>query len=65
MRAFVHKLRKLGAMSPRELNHRIREKGRSELERLGLDHVVPELPGESEFRTYLEQEAAHRFYRGT
>ncbi len=65
MSAFVHKLRKLGAMSPRELNHRIREKGRSEMERLGLDHVVPELPGENEFRTYLEQEAAHRFYRGT
>ena len=56
----IHKLKKLGAMGPRELAHRFREKGYAELERIGIGSH-PEAPDGIGFKNYLAAAPARRF----
>ena len=58
----IHKLKRLGAMRPRELAHRFREKGYSELERIGVGASRPEAPDGIGFKNYLAGAPARRFY---
>jgi hypothetical protein len=58
----MHKLKKLGAMGPRELAHRFREKGYTELERVGVGATRPEAPDGIGFKNYLAGAPARRFY---
>src|SRR5579859_8055575 len=58
----MHKLKRLGAMGPRELAHRLREKGYSELERIRVGASRPEAPDGLGFKNYLVGEPARRFY---
>jgi hypothetical protein len=58
----MHKLRRLGAMGSRELAHRFREKGYSELERIGVSTSYPEAPDGMAFKNYLAGAPARRFY---
>ena len=51
-------------MSPREITHRIREKGYTELRRFGLVRKDPELQAGPHFRQYLLRDAACSFYAG-
>ena len=57
--------RRLSTMGPHELAHRIREKGYSELERIGLRPDDSEASTGANFKRYLSDTASHRFYRGT
>ena len=56
----MHKLKRLGAMSPRELTHRVRERVCSELDRIGIGEPPPAV-GVS-FKKYLAGAPANRFY---
>src|SRR5512140_2388594 len=58
----MHKLKRLGAMGSRELAHRFREKGYSELERIGVGASRPEAPDGMGFKNYLAGAPARRFY---
>src|SRR5579872_549350 len=58
----MHKLKRLRAMGPRELAHRFRAKGYSELERIGVGTRYPEAPEGVGFRNYLSGAPARRFY---
>ncbi|HWF08955.1 MAG TPA: alginate lyase family protein [Bryobacteraceae bacterium] len=58
------KFHRLGTMRPREIAHRIREKGYTELERFGLVRNDPELRAGPQFKRYLTNTAAGRFYAG-
>ena len=58
----LHKLKRLGTMGPRELAHRFREKGYSELERIGVGANHVEAPDGTAFKTYLAGAPARRFY---
>ncbi len=58
----LHKLKKLGAMRPRELAYRFREKGYSELERMGVGTSHMEAPDGMAFKSYLTDAPARRFY---
>jgi hypothetical protein len=64
MIAAIKKLKRLGAMAPRELAHRLREKGTSELERLGIGLDEWEIPQGTPFKRYLSGTPAQRFYTG-
>jgi len=64
MSATVEKLKRLTAMSPRELAHRAREKGYSQLERIGFTTNNPGAPDGAGFKQYLAGKPAERFYRG-
>jgi hypothetical protein len=57
-----HKLKKLGAMGPRELAHRFREKVYAELERIGVGTSRPKAPDGIGFKNYLAGEPAGHFY---
>jgi Heparinase II/III-like protein/Heparinase II/III N-terminus len=59
--ASLGKLKRLIAMPPAEIAFRIREKSRSQVERLGL-HAPPTLPGGPDFKGYLAGAVAQRFY---
>ncbi len=59
----IEKLRRLSAMSPREVAHRVRQKGYSQLERIGLSIGNPGAPDGSGFKAYLAGAPARRFYR--
>jgi hypothetical protein len=61
MSQVMHNLKRLGAMGPRELAHRFREKGYSELERIGVS-ASPEAPVGLAFKNYLAGAPARRFY---
>ena len=58
----VHKLKRLGAMGPRELAHRFREKGYAELERIGVGASRQEAPDGLGFKNYLAGAPSRRFY---
>jgi hypothetical protein len=58
----LHKLKRLSAMGPRELAHRFREKGYSELERIGVGTSHMEAPDGMAFKSYLAGAPARRFY---
>jgi hypothetical protein len=49
----IEKLKRLTAMSPRELAHRAREKGYSQLERIGFTTNNPGAPDGAGFKQYL------------
>ena len=51
-------------MHPREIAHRLREKGYAELQRFGLAPEEAGLPGAKGFKNYLAASAVHRFYPG-
>src|ERR1022692_5052916 len=64
----IRKLKRLGAMRPRELAHRFREKVYSELDRVSLQaRGAGGVPSGSacqpNFKNYLTGAAAGRFYR--
>ena len=59
----IEKLKRLSSMSPRELMHRVREKGFSQLERIGLGMSNPGAPEGAGFKSYLTGAPARRFYR--
>lgn len=58
----IQKLKRLTAMSPRELAYRVREKGYSQFERIGFGMRNPGAPDGSGFKTYLSGAPARRFY---
>jgi len=58
----MYKLKRLGAMGPRELAHRFRERGYSELERIGLGTSQMEAPDGMAFKSYLAGAPARRFF---
>jgi hypothetical protein len=58
----MRKLKRLGAMGPRELAHRFREKGYSALERVGVGASHMEAPDGVAFKNYLAGAPARRFY---
>ncbi len=58
----MHKLKRLGAMGPREVVHRFREKSYSELERMGISTSHQEAPDGIAFKNYLAGAPARRFY---
>jgi len=58
----VDKLKRLGRMSPGELAHRMREKGYSQFDRLGLRTTKPGVPLGAGFKEYLAGGPAQRFY---
>ena len=60
----IDKLKRLTAMGPHELAHRIREKGYSQLERIGLGNGNPGAPNGPRFKAYLAAAPAQRFYCG-
>jgi hypothetical protein len=64
MNGAVEKLKRLAAMSPRELAHRAREKGYAQLERFGFTTNNPGAPDGAGFRQYLAGKPAERFYCG-
>ncbi len=64
MTRVCRKFRRLIAMSPREIAHRLREKGYTELERFGLVRSDPALRAGPQFRKYLLDSAAGIFYVG-
>lgn len=59
--AALYKLKRLAAMSPAEIAFRLRGRGRSEIEHIGL-HQAPELPGSGNFQSYLAGMPTRRFY---
>jgi hypothetical protein len=61
--ATLGKLKRLTAMSPHEIAHRVRGKGYSELERIGW-YADPRTPSEISFKSYLAGAPAQRFYLG-
>jgi Heparinase II/III-like protein/Heparinase II/III N-terminus len=64
MSGAIEKLKRLTAMSPLEIAHRAREKGYSQLERIGLCMNNPGAPDGLGFKTYLAGKPAQRFYCG-
>jgi len=60
----IQKLKRLGAMKPRELAHRVREKVYSEVDRIGAGTRVDNPAVGPDFKTYLSGAPASRFYRG-
>ncbi|HXI39053.1 MAG TPA: heparinase II/III family protein, partial [Bryobacteraceae bacterium] len=58
----VRKLKRLGAMGPRELAHRFREKGYAELERIGVGTSRQKAPDGLGFKNYLAGAPSRRFY---
>jgi hypothetical protein len=64
MTSAIEKLKRLTAMSPQELAHRVRETGYSQLERIGLSTGNPGAPDGSGFKQYLAAAPALRFYCG-
>ena len=62
MTGTIEKLKRLSAMAPRELAHRFREKGISELERLGVGLDEWEATEGRSFKAYLSGAPAQRFY---
>jgi len=64
MSGAIEKLKRLTAMSPGEIAHRTREKGYSQLERIGFCINNPGAPDGPGFRNYLAGAPARRFYRG-
>ena len=65
MSGVVEKLKRLTAMSPRELAHRVTEKGYSQLERIGFSVNNPGAPDGPGFKQYLAATPAQRFYCGS
>ncbi len=65
MAAVREKLIRLSTMSPGEVAHRVRENGYSQLERFGLAAPWPRPPGGRDFKRYLGDLPAKRFYRGS
>jgi len=55
---------RLSTMGPHELAHRIREKGYSELERIGVRPNDSGTSAGQNFKRYLSDTASHRFYCG-
>jgi hypothetical protein len=60
----LEKIKRLTSMTPRELSHRVREKGYSQLERIGLGIGNPGAPDGAGFKQYLAEAPARRFYCG-
>ena len=60
----IEKLRRLTTMGHRELALRARQKGYSQLERIGFTTNNPGAPDGPGFRQYLAGTPAQRFYRG-
>ena len=60
----LRKIQRISAMHPREIAHRLREKGYAELQRFGLASDEAGLPGAKGFKNYLAASAIHRFYPG-
>src|SRR4051812_10621240 len=58
------RLEKLATMTLHELAHRVPERISSGLERHGLGMPWPRAPHGAEFKDYLRDSAAARFYRG-
>jgi hypothetical protein len=57
------KLKRLIAMSPREVAYRVRQRGSSQIERFGWS-ANPKAPEGISFKSYLAGAPANRFYRG-
>jgi Heparinase II/III-like protein/Heparinase II/III N-terminus len=64
MSSAIDKIKRVTSMSPREIAHRAREKGFSQLERVGLFVTNPGAPDGPAFRDYLANGPARRFYCG-
>ncbi len=62
MSGTMQKLKRLGGMAPRELAHRFREKGISELERIGVGSSARDASEGIPFKQYLSGAPAQRFY---
>jgi len=62
MSGAIQKLKRLGAMAPRELAHRFRGKGISELERIGVGLGDVEAPEGIAFKQYWSGAPAQRIY---
>lgn len=60
----MQKLKRLSAMKPRELAHRVREKVYSEVDRIGAGTVSNTSPPVPDFKAYLAGAPASRFYCG-
>lgn len=60
----IEKLKRFGSMTVREIAFRVREKGYSELERIGLGLRDPRAPQGQGFKSYLGALPASRFYCG-
>jgi hypothetical protein len=61
--AALRKMRRLTAMAPREIAHRLREKGYSQLQRLGVPLGSSEMPAVP-FKDLCAGARMHRFYAG-
>jgi len=60
----MQKLKRLSAMKPRELAHRVREKLYSEVDRIGAGSVSNTSTVVADFKTYVAGAPASRFYCG-
>jgi hypothetical protein len=63
-REVMQKLKRLSAMKPRELAHRVREKLYSEVDRIGAGSVSNTSTVVADFKTYVAGAPASRFYCG-